>query len=87
VAARAEAVATAVEVLLDSTLDAFDDRMADVFDAGLDPFREPAAAVRFADFGFRRTDLTAADARLTGFFIDFDFGFAFVAISAATYKG
>ena len=78
---------TAVEVLLDSTLVAFDDRIADVFDTGLDPFREPATAARFAVFGFSRTDLTAADARRTGFFIDFDFAFAFVAIGAATYKG
>jgi hypothetical protein len=76
-----------VEVLLDSTLVAFDDRIADAFDAGLDPFREPATAARFAVFGFSRTDLTAADARRTGFFIDFDFVFAFIAIGAATYKG
>jgi hypothetical protein len=76
-----------VEVLLDSTLVAFDDRIADVFDTGLDPFREAAAAARLAVFGLSRTDLTAADARRTGFFIDFDFAFAFIAIGAATYKG
>jgi hypothetical protein len=72
---------------LDSTLVAFDDRRADVFEVGLEPFREAVGDARFAVLGLSRTDLTAADARLTGFFSDFGFDFAFVAISAATYKG
>ena len=57
----------------------------DVLDVGLDPFREVLTETAFRPFALRRIDLTAEDEPREAFLGGFDFAFAFVAISAATY--
>ena len=68
----------ATELRLDSTLDG---RRVDCRRTGLAAFLEAA----FVFFAFKRMDLAGADAPRGVFFAALDLGFAFVAISPATY--
>jgi hypothetical protein len=84
---RAGADGAAAAVLLDSAFAGFEDLRSDVFESGLELLREPFRDAAFEGFVFKRTDLAVADERPEAFFVALGFGFAFVAISAASYTG
>ena len=75
----------AAAVRRDSTRTGLIVRRADVFADGLETFREPLEEAGFGDFALRFKDLWPRDARPAAFLGAFALGFAFVAISAATY--
>jgi hypothetical protein len=76
----AEGGAGATEVRLDATAANFAGPRSDPLGRALAALPEPFEDAALEGFAFRRTDLAAADARAAGFFVGFDFGFAFIAI-------
>src|SRR5436190_4125466 len=84
-AERDAAGAVVAEVLRDSTRTGLAGRREDVLEDGLEPLREPLDETAFAGFAFRLIDLWPREARPAAFLGAFALGFAFVAISAATY--
>jgi hypothetical protein len=70
-----------------SVFTAFEGRRTDSLGRDLDPFLELLEAVALAGLVLILRDLAALDARPEAFFVDFNLGFVFVAIRAATYTG
>jgi hypothetical protein len=77
----------AIEVLRDSTFAGFMALRAEVLAADVDTFADPFLDIALARLAFKGIDLGLAALRLATFLSDLVLGFAFIAISPATYTG
>src|SRR5262245_61525083 len=81
-----DAAAEGAGVLRDSTRTVLAGLREDVLEDDFEPLREPLDETALAGFAFKLIDLWPRDERPAAFFGAFGLVFAFVAISAATYK-